>query len=92
MLLLGKDGGITPTGIASGVDRKQCGQRKDAVDPRVGDHGWGRNVDAGLGAAPAGRVGLGGGKSPAKKAAVKLPSLADGVGAVAAPHGAAPSR
>jgi len=47
---------------------------------------------AGLGAAPAGRVGLGGGKSPAKKAAVKLLSLTNGVGAVAAPHGAAPSR
>ena len=32
------------------------------------------------------------GKSPAKKAAVKLPSLADGIGAVAASHGAPPSR
>ena len=51
--------------------------------------GW---VLPGLGAAPGGRVGLGGGKSAAKKAAVKLPSLANGVGAVAAPHGAAPSH
>jgi hypothetical protein len=29
---------VAPTGIASGVDGKQCGQRKDAVNPRVGNH------------------------------------------------------
>ena len=51
--------------------------------------GW---VLPGFGAAPGGRVGLGGGKPADKKAAVKLPSLADGVGTVAAPHGAAPSH
>jgi hypothetical protein len=30
---------VAPTGIASGVDGKQCGQRKDAVNPRIGNHG-----------------------------------------------------
>jgi hypothetical protein len=48
---------VATTGIASGVDGKQCGQRKDAVDPRVGNHGSRCGVNAGLGAAPAGRVG-----------------------------------
>jgi hypothetical protein len=53
---------------ASGVNHQKCGKRRSTVEPRIVDHAWGRTVTAGLGAAPAGRVGLvgnlGAGHSP----------------------------
>jgi hypothetical protein len=44
--------------IASSKYTKQQHYNCSTIDPKVVGHGWGRNVTAGLGAAPAGRVGF----------------------------------
>ena len=39
MVVVRLHGGITATGIASGVDGSKHHQSGDAINPRVGDHG-----------------------------------------------------
>ncbi len=59
MVVMRKDGVVTATGVASGVDDSEQHQCGDAINPRVVDHGSRCGViNAGLVAAPAGRVGL----------------------------------
>ena len=60
MVVMRQRGLVAATGIASGVDGSKHHQCGDAINPRVGDHGSRcKVINAGLGAAPAGRVNQG---------------------------------